>query len=208
MFPSYIDFLPLELPGRGERSAERLKTDIHELIEDLYEQIKDRLHRPYALMGHSMGSMLIYLLTQKIISVNARPPAHLFISGSRGPSCDRREQRHLLPKDDFLAELIRLGGMPEEILIHQELWDYFEPILRADFMLLETYAYTSPPPIDIPFTIFVGNKDDLVSREVWTWQKESSLPIKLHTFEGGHFFIYENHKTISTIITNRLENIC
>ncbi|HYC27772.1 MAG TPA: thioesterase domain-containing protein, partial [Chitinophagaceae bacterium] len=78
----HIQFLPLELPGRGARWREPLLTDIHEMTNDAFEQIKNGLTDPYAIYGHSMGSLIGYLLTKKILAHNLPAQLHLFFSGA------------------------------------------------------------------------------------------------------------------------------
>ncbi len=117
--PAFLTIIPLEYPGRGSRIREPLLKDIHALAEDMYQQTKDELDKNrYAIYGHSMGGLLACLLIRKIIANGHRPPLHLFVTGTKGPSARDKDdkKRYLLDKEEFIEELKRLKGSPEEIL--------------------------------------------------------------------------------------------
>lgn len=204
LFPEYIQFFPVELPGRGSRIQEEPKVDIHDLVEDLYHQLKERLNGDYALYGHSMGSAVVYALVKRVIKENVRLPSHLFVSGRAGPSCPERSKRHLLTKDEFKRSVIDMGGIPEEVAQNDALMDFFEPILRADFQLLETMQYSPSVRLDIPITVMIGEKDLATVDEAMLWQNETSVPIQMHQFKGGHFFIFDYSQKIADLIADTL----
>ena len=152
--PDFIQITALDLPGHGKRMNESLLTDIHEIVKDIFHQIKDNLETPYAFYGHSMGASLGYLLTNLIADAGeiARP-RHLFFSGKSGPMAEEERALHKLPKRDLIDALLEYGGIPGEVLDHEELLDLFLPILRADFQALGNYVYESTVPLDIPMTV-------------------------------------------------------
>jgi len=53
-----IDFVTLELPGRGARSLEPLESNMDLLVQDLYRQIQPYLSSDYMIYGHSMGGLI------------------------------------------------------------------------------------------------------------------------------------------------------
>lgn len=199
--PDRIKFCPLDLPGRGTRIRERLETDIFRIVEGIFQQIKGQLNTPYVLYGHSMGSMLVYLLAQKIRKEKEPTPMQLFVSGRGGPACKDGRKRHLLPQKEFRKELMDLGGMPKEVLEDDALMDFYEPILRADFQALETYNYSSSPAFDTPITVMIGKDDKTSFEEAMEWQKETVVPVNVQEFSGGHFFIFDHPKAIVKLIT-------
>lgn len=205
--PSFLNLLPLEYPGRGSRMGEELLTDMEVLIEDLYQQVKPHLdERPYAIYGHSLGGLITHLLTRKILSEGHPAPLHIFVTGTTGPSAPSRKEkkRHLLPKKEFIEEIRRLDGSPEEILQNEDLLEYIEPILRADFHLNETYAYENKGPLDLPFTVITGTEEDMTMEDIKLWQLESSRPIDFRRMKGKHFFIFEHAREIMDIIARKI----
>src|SRR6185436_20234780 len=108
--PAFLNFVPMEYPGRGARLREALRTDTGAIVDDLYDSIKDGLDEDYAFYGHSMGGLIAYLLTKKLIAAGHRPPLHLFITGTPGPASHVRRKRclYLLDKAEFLTEVSKL----------------------------------------------------------------------------------------------------
>ncbi len=201
-----IDILIYEMPGRGRRVNERLLKNIHHVVDDLYSYATEfiRNHTNYIIYGHSMGSLLGYLLIKKINESNERLPLHFYVSGRGGPAyVDEKKDRYLLPSEDFKAELIELGGCPKELLESDELMNFFEPILRADFEAVETYEYLSSEKLKIPITGFFGSEEETTMQEMKLWQKETVYPVEIIKLRGNHFFIFEHWKEIAAII---LEN--
>jgi surfactin synthase thioesterase subunit len=203
-----IHITPIELPGRGKRIREPLLTDAQAIVEDVFQQIQHELKsgQPYGIFGHSMGALLGYLLTKRILSAELPAPLHLFFSGRRAPSVkDKRPNRHGLPKTEFINYIHELGGLPREILDNAELVDFFEPILRADFEAIETYVYSPTFPFNIPMTILHGLEDDEVTyAELQPWQLETRQSISIKPFSGGHFFIFDHLPQIGHFFSKTL----
>ena len=157
-----IELITLELPGHGRKIQQTLLTNAEQAIDVIFDEIKASLdEKPYAIYGHSMGALLTYLLAKKIIVSNHRHPLHLFISGRKAPSSPKPTiLKHQLPKQAFINYLKKLGGVPKEVLASPELLDFFEPILRADFELIECYQYQKMShPFEIPLTVLYGTED-------------------------------------------------
>ncbi len=196
----------LELPGRGRRFGDSLLTDMHAMVDDLFGQLASQLTRPYALYGHSMGASLAYLLTKRILDDRLPPPAHLFVSGRGGPSVPRHEDRHRLPRIEFLNMLKELGGSPPELLADDELMELFEPVLRADFCAVASYRHKETAPFDVPILVLHGKQDrDVTKEEALQWQRETTQEIDFVEFPGDHFFIFQFWPKIRQLFEERLK---
>ncbi|QJB31605.1 thioesterase [Chitinophaga oryzae] len=208
LFPPGMKVNLLELPGRGARMNEPLVEDIHLLVEDVYRKISPALDAPYVFMGHSMGSVLAYLLTRKSIMDNRRLPVHLFLSGRTGPCYfeDSALRRSSLPRKEFAAVLRDLGGVPAEVLDDDQAMDFFEPVIRSDFKVLETYSYTPAPPLDIPVTVLLGKEDHSAHKEGVPWQDITTLPVDVRYFDGGHFFLMDKAAEIARLVATQTWN--
>lgn len=203
--PAGLNVVGIELPGRGARSAEALCTSLDLLAEDAFRQLSDQIaSAPYALFGHSMGASLAYMTACRLRKAGFPLPAALILSGREAPSARVPKQRHLLPKEAFFAELLTLGGCPPQILADSELLAYFEPILRADFKAVETWRVQEESPLDIPFTIMIGQDDDISEADAMKWSGYTTRSLELHRFAGDHFFILRNWSEIMRLIAGRL----
>ena len=204
MLPSSVRAVTFELPGRGLRFSEPLLTDAGSLVEDLYRQLQDELQEPYALYGHSLGSLLAFLLARRVEVIGLRRPSYLFLSGCEAPSVIPREIRHLLPKAAFREVVQKFGGCAPGVLESEELMEIFEPILRADFKAYETYVHESGVRIDVPIAAMIGEEEPLEREDVMKWQEETARGITLEIFPGDHFFIYSHWNAIAGLISRCL----
>jgi len=204
--PKFIKLVPLEYPGRGTRLREPLMTDIDELVDDLFRQVKDLIgDEGYSIYGHSMGGLVGCLLTRKLTIELRKPPVHLFITGTSGPSApNRKESRHLLEKVEFLEEIKKFEGCPKEFFDDEEMVDFFEPIIRADFQASETYVHNAMEPLDVPITVITGSEEDMEIRDIRLWQQETRRVVDFKCLPGSHFFIFQHSFTVMEIISKKL----
>ena len=202
-----INFVPLELPGRGRRVGEPLLEDIAALADDVLAQIGPQLEAPYALYGHSMGANLVYLLAHRIEQLDSPRPLHLFVSGCAAPSISPKpehQQRHRLPRGAFVHMLRQLGGCPPEILANDQLMEFFEPIIRADFTANACFEPPARPPLEIPITALSGSADEVSLSAVEAWAEETRGPFSVHAFPGDHFFIFAHAALISALFAREM----
>jgi surfactin synthase thioesterase subunit len=203
-----VNFIALEMPGRGKRVQEPLLYDMELLADDLFNQIKDNLSdNNYAIFGHSMGALLAYLTAVKIKESSYPLPMHLFCSGHGAPSVKKidlltDEPKHKLPTDKFWNYIDSLGALPPELKDHSELMDYFEPIIRADIRALESYEYKkTESSLDIPISVFYGLSDkDTPVDGVLPWQLESKHGVTFYPLPGGHFGIFDHLNELKRVL--------
>jgi surfactin synthase thioesterase subunit len=203
--PAHIEMINLELPGRGKRISEPLLYNIEEMVSDLFGQIKDNLHRPYAIYGHSLGALLGFILCRYIHAKNIYLPERLFVSGQTAPALIKSDNTHLLPDNDFKKTLRDMGGTPDEILDDRGFMEFFFPVIRADFESISNYNYEpGNVPLDVPITIMLGYGEEIADKDNERWQEETVKSISIHKYPGGHFFIFDNMKEICGLITDKL----
>jgi medium-chain acyl-[acyl-carrier-protein] hydrolase len=206
-----IELFPIELKGRGVRYYEAFYDNLWEAVEDVYQMIKPELIKPYAFFGHSMGGLIVYELYRKIKIQNNSLPEHIFFSGSKLPhlSNNYMDNAHLLPDEDFMKYLLQFDGIPEELFAHQELVDYFLPILRADYKIIEELSFPGiVEPFDCPITIFNGKEDMSIINNHQDWSMYTKNNYRSYLFEGGHFYLYTKSNDLIQIINQTLTNPC
>lgn len=203
-----IDCITLELPGRGERIDEPLSTNLNFVVNDLFGKILDiiKSYDQYYFFGHSFGSLLGYLIVKKIMTHDCKKPNHLFVSGTGGPSSERKFKNiHLLSKNDFWNELKHMGGVTSEVLSSGELTSFFEPIIKSDFELVNQYKYVTNGKINIPITAFFGSIEDIELEDKKLWQKETDLEVEIIEFDGDHFYIFNHWDNLASAIMDRID---
>jgi surfactin synthase thioesterase subunit len=200
-----VQLVALEPPGRGKRMKEPLLTDIHLMAQDVYAQIKEHsAGLEYALLGHSMGALVAYLISTLAETDVPGQVKHLFCSAHGAPSVPKgvengENPRYKASSEDFWAYIESLGALPPELKAHEELMSYFEPIVRADIQALECYRYEpTDKPLNIPLTVFYGTSDtETPVSALLHWQRESSLPVHYIPQNGGHFGFFEDIDNVS-----------
>lgn len=201
-YNKFANFLPpdfelksVEFPGRGDRMDEGDIQEITFLAKDIFEKIKKEIkENEYIIYGHSMGTLVGYELAREIVRNKYPLPSCLFFTGRAGPSIVEEDYISSYPKEAFWQEIRKLGGLPSEILFHEELLDFFEPILRADFKAVESYKYLRMiEPFNIPIHVIAGNQEaNITEGNLETWQNETVFPLHKQFLVGGHFFIFEH----------------
>lgn len=207
--PVEIEVCPVQLPGRERRLMEKPFCQLDELIMPLTQALLPYLDRPYAFFGHSMGGLISFELTRALRRQGyPHAPTRLCVSGRRAPQIpDPDPPTYHLPEEDFIAELRRLQGTPEEVLQNKELLHILLPLLRADFELCETYQYRQESTLTCPISAFGGTKDLEVSRaEVTAWQAQTRGKFKLRFFVGDHFFLHEQQLSLLSALAYDLSN--
>jgi medium-chain acyl-[acyl-carrier-protein] hydrolase len=82
------------------------------------------------------------------------------------------------------------------------------PVLRADFAVCETYAYTAEEPLDCSITAFGGNGDPRVSRqELSAWHLQTTKSFSLQMFPGDHFFLLTAQILVSRVLAQDLKQV-
>lgn len=204
-----IELIPVELAGRGKRIQEDLYKDMHNAVEEVFQSIRKEIqYSQYILFGHSMGSMIIYELIQKIKENNMPSPAHVFFSGGRAPHTERNSDKkyHLMDDEEFRKEVLELGGTPPEFFEYPELLEIILPMLKNDFRIAETYIHQGEiRPLDHDITVLLGKDDELTPEQCHEWRHHTSKICNMHYFEGGHFFLHDETRQITNLINQACE---
>lgn len=195
-----------QYPGRASRLREPPIKDCRAMVEALAPFILPLTERPFAFFGHSMGAIVAFELARLLRRRHGREPVRLFVSGRRAPQVPSQEPpTYELPDAEFVEELRRLNGTPQEVLEHPELMQLMLPIIRADFTLTQSYVYEPEPPLDCPITVFGGTDDADVSREhLSAWCEHTTAPCALQMFAGDHFFLNVARDDLVRAITREL----
>jgi medium-chain acyl-[acyl-carrier-protein] hydrolase len=205
--PGDIEVVTIQYPGRENRLLDPPHRHMDALIADLYPQLLMALPaRPYLFFGHSMGALVAFELTRRLRREGHSGPAALILSGAPAPHRRHRHPTlHNLPQEQFMGELRRLNGTPEEILNNTALMELIEPTLRADFEVCETYAAPEGAALNLPVYVFGGDDDDVTLDELGDWQRYAQSDIRLRVFPGDHFFINSSLNEVAAAIAEIAE---
>ena len=178
------------LPGRESRLEEPPFRHVTELLGPLCTALEPDLDQPYALFGHSMGSVVAFEVARWFSRSAKVGPECLIVSGRRAPGLASGRRLSELPDEEFVAEVGRLGGIPPEVLREPGLLDMMLPALRADFELAETYRPLPGDRLDCPVVAYLGADDPEVDYDsVLRWREVTTGEFSVRVFRGGHFYL-------------------
>ena len=66
--------------------------------------------------------------------------------------------------------------------------------------MIETYAYTDEPPLDVPMLVLGGTDDAAVSAgQLMEWRQYTKQDCSVRQFPGSHFFVFSGGPTPDSI---------
>lgn len=184
----------LELPGRGKRMNENLIHDLISAKRDIFNQIISKLDGSnFIIYGHSMGA-IVALQVACMLETAKKFPSFILVSGSAGTKTIENPKKLALKNENLIKSLVKFGGMPIEILENQDFLDFYLPILRADFQIVNSEAIKIILQNTSIYAI-MGDEEEQV-KHIENWKNYTKSAFKYKVFEGGHFFIYHHGKEI------------
>jgi len=196
----------VQLPGRENRLEQPLLRSLRAASAGVVQALTCLEDRPLVFFGHSLGALLAYEVCRAMIRTGARAPQMMFVSGRSPPHAPpRRAPIFALPRAELFASLAELGGLSPEVLNAPALLDYFEPILRADLEMNDTFAADPVTPLDVPLVVLGGIDDPHFPPADMEWWRQAAGPCSIHLFEGGHFFLNRHRDAIVRLIRDSVE---
>lgn len=197
--PGSIEVCSVALPGREDRMRESPASSVESLAGELAQGLIAELDRAYCLFGYSLGALLAYETALELQRLGLPAPQCIVTLAARGPgSLPRAEtQAHLLSATAFRKLLRDVGGTPAEILDNPAAMELFEPILRNDFRIAETYQRTPLIPLNCPILSFHCEQDTLIEEdEVRGWRDCTSFDFCLKTLAEAHMVVQDTFMTL------------
>lgn len=204
--PAGVEVTGVRLPGREQRFREAPLDTWPEALAELAAAVAPEAARgPYAFFGHSLGARLAYELTHVLTEAGHRPPELLVVAACRAPGrAPRHRTMHDMDGPELLERLREMNGVPPEVLENQQLMRMFEPVLRADLRLAETWE-PSPGAIGTPILAMCGERDDIDHYEDMTgWRRHTTGAFAIRSFPAGHFFLRDEEAAVVAEIAAHL----
>jgi medium-chain acyl-[acyl-carrier-protein] hydrolase len=191
--PPLIEQWTLRLPGRDTRMNEPPATDLAELAEDAAAVLAGLIgDEPFAFFGHSLGAFVAFETLRVLRDRWGLEASLLAVSARAAPQLPSYAGRiHRLPDEEFLTVLDqRYRAIPPMVREDPQMRAIYLPILRADTMMLETYAYWAARPLDCPVLAYGGTEDTECGVEpLAAWGELTSAGCTTTLLPGGHFFL-------------------
>lgn len=200
-----IEVIILELPGRGKRIREQFLNNMNEAVSDLYNIICLNLNKycKYAIFGYSMGCKIAYELSKKIIENGQISPVHMFFAARYPPHIKKDFfDINSVTWENFIEIIKKWEGLPEEILNHKDMRDFFFNIIWNDLKILYSSDNTDNEfKFNCDLSVFGGKYDKLVTFEdLASWKQYTDKNCTIYQYDDGHFFINKFAEDICKII--------
>ena len=199
VLPAQIEVCALRLPGRERLIGEAPFQRLAPLIGWAIEALTPLLLRPFMLFGHSLGALIAFEFARELRRRSLPSPQGLLVSGHGAPQLLRREPPLAGLSDiEFMARVEALEGTNlTEAFAHPELRVLILPALRADFSILENYAYTAEAPFEFPLRAYGGADDPLVlAEDLALWVEQTRGSFSRHVFPGHHFYLQAQREVL------------
>ena len=192
-----VEVCAVTLPGRGARTDDPFAEEWPALIADLARSVEAVGRGPVALLGHSLGATVAFEVARQLAAAG-RPPVRLFLSAPtvlgddgllHGDGSKITDEQVLEMIEDLAGEL------GEEIADEPDVVAFFSAVIRADYALAARYRDNDGGPLPVPATILLGEEDGgVVPWLVPTWRQRLSVEVDVHTFSGGHLFLFNESR--------------
>jgi medium-chain acyl-[acyl-carrier-protein] hydrolase len=204
--PPNLELVAVQLPGRGGRIKEPPFTELAALVEAAVVALTPYFDKPFIFFGHSMGAIIAFEMARRLRAELGLEPLRLLVSGRRAPHLSATTPlTYALPDAEFIECLRRLNGTPEEILAHPEMMQLMIPLLRADFQLIQTYAYVADRPLGCPISAYSGMRDLEVNRaQLAAWGEHTTADFLCRVLPGDHFFLHTEQARLLSLISQEV----
>lgn len=194
-----IEVVAINPPGHGPCRKTPLRSAA--AMADFYScELTARLKKRCILFGHSMGAIVAFLVTNRLMASPdcAIKPSGLIISASNSPGFFERHRMTSKSDDDILKYLLSTGGIPEELRGETALLKHFAPAYKADFAALESVATAQLLPVHIPAFQCFGTRDGSVTRESSRkWHRYFPNGLREFEIDGGHMYVTQNASQVA-----------
>jgi surfactin synthase thioesterase subunit len=203
LLPAGWRMRPLDAPGHGPLLDTPALTDGDALVAHFLGLLRAEIaddSTPFAFFGHSMGSLVAYELTRRLVAEGRSAPVWLGVSACGAPDTAHSPGPPPGPRVDDLsdAELRRrladFGGTPAVVLQDPGLWSVFAPAIRADLALLRDWRPApARTPLPVALSAFAGADDRTAPPErLAPWAGRTERYLGLRVFDGGHFYFQDD----------------
>ncbi|MEU6556613.1 alpha/beta fold hydrolase [Streptomyces sp. NPDC046915] len=197
-----------DAPGHGTRMGEPPLSDGDALVNHYLDRLGPELdgsEAPFAFFGHSMGAMVAYELTRRLVAGDHRTPVWLGLSACGAPRPDEPPARlpaRELSDEELRRQVARLGGTPPKVLDHPGLWRHFAPVIRADLRLVSSWRPApADTPLPVPVSLFGGARDTAVGLDaLQRWAERCERLLAVHVFPGGHFYFHDDPDAVADAV--------
>ena len=207
-FPESYAVCPVLYPGRERRAAEQMPENLEMLAEAFVRENESLFERPFVLFGQCTGATVAYEVVREIRKQYNKAPILFVASGAVSPRTPAISGIGRMTDEELIKFLLDSGRITEEALRIPMFMEYYFPVMKADFAMLEKYKYPGDFMLPCPILTIKGDKDMLATEEEFEKWREYAPKGNFHLeVEGEHYFLDSQMETICSAITKYVKEI-
>lgn len=200
MMPDWLELATLSLPGRQDRLAEPLYTDIDVLTADLAGFLSART-APFLLFGYCSGAVLAYAVACELADRGGPMPEAMIVGSYRPPHRSERTPLAELDSPTFWKVLLEYRAVPPVLAAHPELRKLSEAVIRGDMALIDSYQHKDRPALPVPITVLAGEQDEwLTAGDIDGWARYTAKGFDVRRLPAGHWFMEEDEESAASAL--------
>lgn len=204
------DVYAVQPPGRQDRFGEPAATSITGIARTLAQEISRLDRRRVALLGHSLGAVVMLETAHALRAARLPPPAAVIVSGHPSPLGPPTTGTRSSWPDEALLELCGELGADEVAEICQDpaVRPYVLGPLRDDLRMVAAYGWEEREPLESPIHVMRGTEDPATPPGVHLdWGRLTSSHTGVRDFGGGHFFLRSRQREVVAELEQYLSHI-
>jgi surfactin synthase thioesterase subunit len=206
VLPPEVDLCAVRLPGRESRRREAPLTEMEAVVDEVVEALDTMDEVPLVVLGYCSGAFAAYEVARRLLRCRLRAPVKLIALASPAPRVLAPHRWvHTLPPRDLITYLRDARITPGTVLDDPALFALFEPAIRADFQVFETWDHGSSGALELPVTV-VGAREDasMGFDDLATWQHHTGRAFTMHVMPGAHDFLGAATAELGWTVLNEL----
>ncbi|WGL60227.1 thioesterase domain-containing protein [Pigmentibacter sp. JX0631] len=208
-FPKNWEIYLIDLPLRSyHNQVKQLKErdDLYHFFSNTFNEFETG---NIAIFGHSLGGHISLELAYYLEEIKNIKIKWLGISSKNPPGQSKNTIPLYTYSDEELINWLRkVNGTPSELLENKEILNLFLPSLRHDLYLYHNLnsSFKLKYKLEIPLSIFYGNKDSGIEKEkITNWKNFTKNTCNIINFEGNHFYFNDNLDFFSNTLISEIK---
>lgn len=195
----------IDLPGHGELIEQAPFYEFDTAVGYLSRMIKNIVvstEDEFCIVGHSMGGLLAYAVEHRLEHNYYLQAKKIVVLASSSPDVSAGrliDNPKEISDSELISKVSKLGGIPESVKKSKELLEILCPVLRADFIILDSYHERKAEGNEVAsdLVVMTGKQDVIINdKEIVGWKKFTLGKYQQVSFEGNHFFYQQCEKRV------------
>lgn len=189
-------YYPIQYPMRENRMAEKMPETIRELADMIVEEnIEAFSEKSCIFFGQCLGALIAFETSLALERRSVNIPSLIIAAGCPSPGTSFSAELTENAENNEVAEyFIRLGYISRELAENKMYLDFFMPVLRTDYFLMQNYKAVNGEKVSCPVLTVYGSADTEVNElSLDDWKNYTSAGIIKKKYGGGHFCITDDN---------------